>query len=171
MKNDDIRGLSPKARSIIEKIAPEDEETEEVEYIIPGSPEEKQGIEEAILTKKAMIMSATAVNLIVLFVGLFVPKPVSFALGLAAVYVAELFYIHSLDKSLKASLDADSERSRKIMRREAVIRLLVLALMGIGSSALFGEMAPIGALAGLLTFKIAIYVTPVMLGFIKKHNI
>lgn len=170
MKNDGVRGLNPKARSIIDKIAPEDEKTEDVEYIIPGSPEEKQGIEEAILTKKAMIMSTTTVNLVVLIVGIFVPKRISFILGLVSVYVAELFYIHSLDKSLKASLDTDSESSRKIMRRDAVIRLLVLALMGIGSSALFGEMAPIGALAGLLTFKIAIYITPVMLGFIKKHN-
>ncbi len=171
MRNDDIRGLNPKARSIIEKLAPEDEETDDVDYIIPGSPEEMQGIEEAILTKKAMIMSTSAINLVLLIVGLFLPKRISFILGLASVYAAELFYIHSLDKSLKASLDTDSERSRKIMRREAVIRLLVLALMGIGSSALFGEMAPIGALASLLTFKIAIYITPVMLGFIKKHNI
>ncbi len=170
MRNDGIRGLNPKARSIIDKIAPEDEETDDVDYIIPGSPEEMQGIEEAVLTKKAMIMSTTAVDVIVLIAGLFVPKRVSFILGLAAVYAAELFYIQSLDKSLKASLDDDSERSRKIMRRDAVIRLMVIALMGIGSSAILGEMAPIGALAGLLTFKIAIYVTPVMLGFIKKHN-
>lgn len=168
--------LSPRASAIIGKLEDralkdsyDDDEEDEIDIVEPGSEEELKGIKEAALTVRSMYLSVSVLSIIFAILGLLLlNEKLSWLAGIAAGFVAILLYIRNLNASLKAVLNLTQELAVKESRKDAAIRLGLIAIIGILVSALVAGNAPLGVLAELLALKAGLYITPMTMKLLRK---
>ncbi len=163
----DLKGPDPR-----EKYEEDGDEDDEIlDYIEPGSEREKEGLDFANKVLRGMYAAFAAVSLLFLAVGLILIKDrLCFAAGIVTGIVTGIYYIHSLNLSVRETLRFNENTAEKTMKKDARIRLVVVGIGAIVACTVAGGSAVYGILAEIFALKLSSYLAPLFLAISNKKN-